>query len=158
MKPVIIVLAALGLAAADLPVVRVPESLAEDTNALEQARALLKDAGLRLEVWREGREPAVLLDTGGIVRREFTGRDLNVVVREARAWSTGRDVYGNNCARCHGVLGDDTNYPNIKTLTGIGKRYSLERIQEITDFSNSVDMTRFDSDAKRALAIYVAGL
>lgn len=99
---------------------------------------------------------AMLVDSGRVVRR--VAKDPDVLTRDAADWKLGGEIYSTQCLRCHGAEGTDTHYPGIKALQGIGRRISEAEIIERTVRSGSVDLTRFDSAERRALAIYVAGL
>lgn len=99
---------------------------------------------------------AVLLDTNGSLRRVF--RTADSIPADVRMWFDGMAVYRTQCARCHGPDGADTGYPGIGVLSGIGNRHSEEEILEITQRAGFVDLHDLDDGARRALAVYVAGL
>ena len=104
-----------------------------------------------------GQAKAVLLDRAGVVRL-VAADDLKAFGRQVADWGRGSEIYAAQCQRCHGADGKDTHYPGIKALAGIGKRINHAEIIERTIRSGSVDMTPLDAEARRALAVYVAGL
>jgi mono/diheme cytochrome c family protein len=67
-------------------------------------------------------------------------------------------VYGGYCARCHGESGNETSYPNIKPLGGIGNRLSKQQILEATAATGVVNLQTHPREELEALAVYVAGL
>lgn len=70
----------------------------------------------------------------------------------------GQQLYEYQCARCHGPDGKADTYPMIKRLDGIGARYTLDEIIELTRRSGNVDLSPLDADELRSLAEYVASL
>jgi mono/diheme cytochrome c family protein len=105
-----------------------------------------------------GEAKAVLLDNSGVVRIVAAGKSLKTFAAEVALWARGRDIYHAQCERCHGADGRDTQYPGIKTLAGIGKRLSRMEILDRTIRSGFVDFSALDGEARRAMAVYVAGL
>ncbi len=105
---------------------------------------------------------SLLVDRDRIVRRVIRGGNAEEhskrVVREVRAWQSGRVIYEAQCARCHGSDGMDTGYPFIKSLGGIGNGHSEEEILRLTEATGLVDLNRLTAGERTALAIYVAGL
>jgi cytochrome c553 len=73
-------------------------------------------------------------------------------------WGTGRAVWMNYCARCHGEDGRSETYAGTKSMAGIGRRLSREEIARRTNSTGSVDMSRFTRGELEALWKYVAGL
>ena len=104
-----------------------------------------------------GEAKAVLLDRDGVVRL-VSGADLKAFATEVSRWATGRAIYTAQCQRCHGADGRDMQYSGIKPLAGLGKRITRAEIVERTIRSGNVDFTPMDEEARRALAVYVAGL
>ena len=104
-----------------------------------------------------GEAKAVLLDNTGRVRL-VAEKNLKTFAAEVGAWARGRGIYAAQCERCHGTDGQDTQYPGIKALAGIGKRLSRTEIIERTTHPGSVDLKPLDSEARRVVAVYVAGL
>jgi peroxiredoxin len=125
-------------------------------------RAVLK----RYSVWNQNKGSAeranFLIDMDGIIRRiernlkpATQGQALIEVVKK---WQRGRAVYRGYCARCHGDSGNETSYPNIKPLGGIGNRLTEQQILEATAATGVVDLQAIPREELEALAIYVAGL
>ena len=84
------------------------------------------------------------------------GQDLVKLVKQ---WLAGKQRYQAACARCHGADGGDTqSYPNIKSLKGIGNRYSESEILDRTAATGVVDLAAWSEEARQALAKYVKGL
>lgn len=81
------------------------------------------------------------------------GSDL---IEFTKTWDGGRRVYMGLCARCHGEDGNDTGYPGIKKLGGIGNRHNTETILESS--VGFVDLTHLSRKDRDALATFVAGL
>jgi mono/diheme cytochrome c family protein len=104
-----------------------------------------------------GEAKAVLLDRNGVVRL-VAADDLKAFGVDVSRWTAGREIYTAQCQRCHGADGRDTHYSGIKTLAGLGKRISRTEIIERTIRSGNVDLSPMDEEARRALAVYVAGL
>ena len=104
-----------------------------------------------------GEDKAVLLDNTGRVRL-VAENNLKTFATEVGAWAQGRDIYTSQCERCHGADGRDAQYPGIKPLAGIGKRLSRKEIIERTIHSGFVDLTPLNTEARRAMAVYVGGL
>jgi cytochrome c553 len=105
---------------------------------------------------------AVLVDEHGVLRRvvrrnEDAGQFAATLVKDMRAWDDGKAIYEGQCARCHGEDGNGRNYPNIKTLGGIGNRLTEAEIAERTGQVGTVDLTVLGERVK-SLAAYVAGL
>lgn len=94
----------------------------------------------------------------GIVRRILHSLTAARIVNEVALWQGGRQIYDAQCARCHGLDGTDNNYPNIKSLAGIGNRASESKIIEMTELTGAVDLHALSAKDRQALAAYVAGL
>ena len=73
-------------------------------------------------------------------------------------WGTGRSIWLNHCARCHGEDGRSETYVNTKSMAGIGNRMSIPEIARRTNSTGSVDMSRFSRAELDALWKYVARL
>jgi cytochrome c553 len=102
---------------------------------------------------------ASLEDAGGTPRLRFNrGETLAEILREVKVWRLGREVYDAQCARCHGSDGKLEDYPGVKSLAGIGERYSETRIIEAVQNGGRVDMSGMTQSERHALAVYVAGL
>jgi peroxiredoxin len=105
---------------------------------------------------------AFLIDKDGILRR--IERNLKPVtqgqalIEVVRNWQRGKRVYNGYCARCHGESGNESSYPNIKPLGGIGNRLTEPQILEATAATGVVNLQAIPRDELEALAIYVAGL
>jgi len=154
-KPV--VLALLDSCQAKLPAI--PDPRVKAVGIVEQrctGSAVFFDPEGAVRKRLEQASSAVLLDTDGSVRRVF--RRADSIPDNVRQWFDGMAVYKAQCARCHGDDGADTSYPGIRVLSGIGNRHSEEEILDMTQRAGFVDLQALDDRARRALAIYVAGL
>jgi mycoredoxin-dependent peroxiredoxin len=103
-----------------------------------------------------------LIDKDSIIRRiERNGKPAThgqELVEVVKKWQRGKGVYGGYCARCHGEDGNETSYPNIKQLGGIGNRLTERQILEATAATGVVNLQALTQEELEALAIYVAGL
>ncbi len=112
-----------------------------------------------------GRGWAALVDAEGILRGvqrvQPSGRGLSEL---ARSWREGRTHYMVACARCHGDQGDDTGYPFIKSLSGIGNRLTLKEIRDrlrpvvLRQDHIVIRSFAFRENELQALVRFVAGL
>lgn len=73
-------------------------------------------------------------------------------------WSSGRAIWMNHCARCHGEDGRSETYVGTKSMAGIGKRLPLAEIARRTNSTGSVNMSQFTRAELDALWKFVAGL
>jgi len=94
----------------------------------------------------------------GILRRIIRTDQVGRMLAEVSSWQGGRQIYEAQCARCHGLDGTDTNYPEIKSLAGIGNRATESKIIEMTELTGAVDLNALTQKDRQALAAYVAGL
>ena len=126
-------------------------------------RAVIRKYG----VWNEKEDCAqrvtFLIDKDGWIRRierkvrpETHAEDMIDLIRK---WKSGRAIYSVYCARCHGDDGNETGYPDIKKLGGIGNRLTTPaQITKATAASGLVDLDAIGQKNLEALAIYVGGL
>lgn len=129
----------------------------------DEDRAVIKRYGVFNAQDNCAQRVSFLVDKEGVIRaidREVKpathGQDLVKLVKQ---WSLGKQRYQAACARCHGADGGDTQgYPNIKSLKGIGNRYSESEILERTAATGVVDLAAWSEEARQALAKYVKGL
>lgn len=100
----------------------------------------------------------VVIDETAHPRRIATSRQQ--AEADLRAWTTGRDIYTSLCSRCHGADGADTSYAggNVKTVNGLGHRYSEAKLLERTQEAGTVDLGNLDARLRHALAVYVLSL
>jgi cytochrome c553 len=113
----------------------------------------------QVEVRFGAEKMAYFEDSAGVARLRFApNATLPDILRELKAWRLGREVYDAQCARCHGSDGTLEDYPGVKSLAGIGKRYPEARILEAVANGGRVDMSGMTADERHALAVYVAGL
>ncbi len=129
----------------------------------DPVRAVIRKYG----VWNEKDDCAqrvtFLIDKAGWIRRiernvqpETHAEDLIDLMKK---WQTGRAIYSVHCARCHGDDGNETGYPDIKKLGGIGNRLTTPaQIIKATATSGLVDLDAIGPKNLEALAIYVGGL
>lgn len=151
----LILVFAAGLFAASTEVLVLPEGL---RSACDQEPAC-SGAKRQVEVRFAGGRDAWLEDSGGVARLRFAGGEsLMDILRGVKVWRLGREVYDAQCARCHGSDGKLEDYPGVKSLAGIGKRYSEARIIEAVQNGGRVDMSGMTQSERHALAVYVAGL
>ena len=106
---------------------------------LPAAPSWLKNAADRLGKQRcrlvvvpgAGTNQALLVDEHGILRRKgAVPATAAQAVEFVREWDQGKVIFHNHCARCHGEDGQDTTYPYIRRLAGIGNRLSPAQIRE----------------------------
>ena len=144
-----------ALLAAQSEVLVLPERL---RSACEQDAAC--SGGKRqVDVRFDRVKAAALQDEAGVSRMSFAeGDSLGGILQEVKAWRLGREVYEAQCARCHGSDGKLEDYPGVKSLAGIGKRYPEKRILEAVANGGRVDMSGMTPAEKHAVAVYVAGL
>jgi len=144
-----------ALFASSTEVLVLPERL---RNACDQD-ANCSSAKRQVEVRYAGGKNARLEDSRGVPRVTFgEAESLANILNEVKAWRLGREVYDAQCARCHGADGTLEDYPGVKSLAGIGKRYSEARILEAVQNGGRVDMSGMTPAERHAVALYVAGL
>jgi cytochrome c553 len=137
-----------------------PDGVREQTLALREQLARQGEA-VEVVVNRGSASPRPalwLLDEARVVRAVFPLAEAGTIQKGLRLYELGRDVYATQCARCHGADGDDNFYPGIKTLGGIGNRWTPQRIDESIRRSNTVDTSRFTPEEREGITLYVRGL
>lgn len=100
-------------------------------------------------------------DANGVIRRVqyFTGDEPGAaLIRLARQWLAGRELYNVHCARCHGTGGGMTTYPNIISLKDMGEERTVTEILEASRSTAISGISGLHQDDQWAIAIYVAGL
>ena len=104
----------------------------------------------------------IVVDTFGVVRLirplEATAIGVRKAAAVATEWEAGRQSFLTNCAHCHGTDGADTSYAGIKTLAGISRRMSDNRILEGGRMFGAVDMSNWSQANRDALLAYIRGL
>ncbi|MGC8759895.1 MAG: c-type cytochrome [Bryobacteraceae bacterium] len=109
---------------------------------------------------------ALLVDSGGVVRRLeagrlLTGNELEAFVDE---WRLGRDVFLTSCARCHGDDGSLEICGDVKPLTGIGNRmtpaqvYQRLRVGELGETDVLIRGRFYKRREVEAVVVFVRGL
>ncbi|GIU73912.1 MAG: hypothetical protein KatS3mg004_0999 [Bryobacteraceae bacterium] len=109
---------------------------------------------------------ALLVDSGGVVRRLEagrlpTGKALEAFVDE---WRLGRDVFLTSCARCHGDDGSLEICGDVKPLTGIGNRmtpaqvYQRLRVGELGETDVLIRGRFYKRREVEAVVVFVRGL
>jgi len=144
-------------AAAALKMVVVPIAEMNPKELDEKCRTEIESVPVLLAATRRFAGSAFLLENS-IVRRSIHSPTPAKIAAELTLWQGGRQIYDAQCARCHGLDGTDNNYPNIRSLAGIGNRASESKIIEMTELTGAVDLHALSAKDRQALAAYVSGL
>jgi cytochrome c553 len=103
-----------------------------------------------------------LVDTSAILRLTeqwpLTAASLERAAKLGADWEGGRQLFITQCGHCHGEDGTDTSYAGVKTLAGISRRMSAERILEGGQQLGGVDMSSWSQKVKDTLLLYIRGL
>ena len=124
----------------------------------EKCKAEIQSIPVLFAARSSGPNPLGFLIENGILRRIIRTDRVNRMLAEISLWQGGRQIYDAQCARCHGLDGTDSNYPEIKSLAGIGNRATESKIIEMTELTGAVDLHALTEKDRQALAAYVAGL
>jgi alkyl hydroperoxide reductase subunit AhpC len=126
-------------------------------------RAVIKRYGVFNEQDNCAQRVTFLVDKEGVLRyadRKVNpaahGKDLAQLVKDLQR---GKTLYTTHCARCHGADGGETqNYPNIKSLKGMGNKHDEQDIIKLTRLAAFVDINAWSEEERQAMAKFIRGL